>query len=134
MSQAALLPLVELDTQEQSPDGLASKAIGALSHVPVGTTVEVTALELEVDLAAWLRAVGIREKERVTVLRRAAFGGPIHVRTGAGGEFALHGSLAAQVRTRARGGVPEHPEAGPGLATARPGTLGDPPKPPGLPP
>ena len=51
-------------------------------------------------MAGWLRAVGIGERERVTVLRRAAFGGPIHVRTSSGGEFALHRALAASVIIR----------------------------------
>src|SRR5438270_3592309 len=61
-----------------------------LSAVAVGTPAHVVALELDDELRAWLRAVGIREGERVTLLRRAVFGGPIHVRTRAGGEFALN--------------------------------------------
>jgi ferrous iron transport protein A len=60
--------------------------------------VVVSAVELDRDLVAWLSAVGIREGEKVTVLRRAAFGGPLHVRTGAGGEFALGRPLARAIR------------------------------------
>lgn len=66
--------------------------------------VEVVSLALEDDLVAWLRAVGIAEGERVIVLRRAAFGGPLHVRTSSGGEFALHRSLARSIFIRS---VPE---------------------------
>jgi ferrous iron transport protein A len=60
----------------------------------------VTELRLDADVAVWLRAIGISEGEQVIVLRSAAFGGPIHVRTNSGGEFALHRSLAASILTR----------------------------------
>jgi len=73
----------------------------SLAAVPPGDAVLVTALVLEADLAAWVKAVGIREGERLVVLRRAAFGGPIHVRTQAGGEFALARSVARAVLVRA---------------------------------
>ncbi|WP_394825138.1 ferrous iron transport protein A [Pendulispora albinea] len=69
-----------------------------LGETQVGQTVRVLALELEPDFVEWLRAVGIHEGERVTVLRRALFGGPIHVRTGSGGEFALNRQLARSIR------------------------------------
>ena len=69
----------------------------ALSSVAVGTPVQVDHLDLEDDLREWLRAVGIREGECLTVLRRAAFGGPVHVRTRSGGEFALNRSLAKSI-------------------------------------
>ncbi len=73
-----------------------------LADIAVGDSAEVKGLLLDHDTAAWLRAVGIGEGEMLTVLRRAAFGGPIHVRTGSGGEFALHKSLAASVVIRPR--------------------------------
>jgi Fe2+ transport system protein FeoA len=95
MSQAALFSfeaVVAASPSEASAAGLSAVAVGA--------TAEVVALALEPDLAGWLRAVGISEGDRVTVLRRAVFGGPIHVRTSSGGEFALHRSLAASVMTR----------------------------------
>ena len=44
--------------------------------------------------AAWLRAVGMHENAEVTVLRKAPFGGPIHLRSADGGEFAIHRDLA----------------------------------------
>ena len=71
-----------------------------LSLAAFGTEVRVVALALEEDLAAWLRAVGIGEGEKLVVLRRAAFGGPIHVRTASGGEFALNRSLARSILIR----------------------------------
>src|SRR5580692_655285 len=96
MTQAALFSF-----DEAIVAALPAEALGAeLSAVAIGDTAEVVELALEADLAGWLRAVGIGEGERLTVLRRAAFGGPIHVRTSSGGEFALHRSLAASVLTR----------------------------------
>jgi Fe2+ transport system protein FeoA len=96
MSQATALPLTHIDAPLPSERGSASP----LSGVPLGGSAVVSELVLEADIAAWLRAVGISEGERVTVLRCAAFGGPIHVRTSSGGEFALHRSLAASVMTK----------------------------------
>lgn len=73
----------------------------ALEALAVGGSAVVSGFEaLEAELAEWLRAVGIAEGEQVTVLRRGAFGGPIHVRTGSGGEFALHRSLARSILVR----------------------------------
>jgi len=95
MSQAAILPIDALG-------GAAATVNGdmPLSEVGIGATAIVRALTIEEDVAAWLRAVGIGEGESVTVLRSAAFGGPIHVRTGSGGEFALNRALAASVLVR----------------------------------
>ena len=75
----------------------AARAAITLSVVAVGTPVRVDHLDLQDDLREWLRAVGIREGECLTVLRRAAFGGPVHVRTRSGGEFALNRSLAKSI-------------------------------------
>ncbi len=69
----------------------------ALSVAAVGTWLQIKEIELEQELGEWLRAVGICEGERLTVLRRAAFGGPVHVRTRSGGEFALNRSLAHSI-------------------------------------
>jgi ferrous iron transport protein A len=99
MTQAALSLSFDRVVAASPVGGLGTE----LSAVAVGGTAQVVALALEADLAGWLRAVGIREGERVTVLRCAAFGGPIHVRTSSGGEFALHRSLAASVVTRIPG-------------------------------
>lgn len=72
----------------------------SLADVGIGRAAVVLGLELESDLAAWLRAVGIGEGERVDVLRAGAFGGPLHVRTAAGGEFALNRQLARSIRVK----------------------------------
>jgi ferrous iron transport protein A len=68
-----------------------------LAAAAIGETVRVVALSLDRDLCAWLAAVGIDVGERLTVLRRAAFGGPLHVRTRSGGEFALNVALARSI-------------------------------------
>ncbi len=59
--------------------------------------VKVSKIRLGEEEAAWVRAVGIFEGETVEVLRAAIFGGPLHVRTGSGGEFALDRALAAAI-------------------------------------
>lgn len=57
----------------------------------------VRSISLEAQESGWLRAIGIFEGQTVTVLRRAFFGGPLQVRTGSGGEFALDRDLAARI-------------------------------------
>jgi ferrous iron transport protein A len=91
-------PRAQSPTTAREPAGPLSDL--ALSNLRAGDSAYVVELALEREMADWLRAVGISERERVTVLRRAAFGGPIHVRTSSGGEFALHAALAASVVTR----------------------------------
>jgi ferrous iron transport protein A len=65
-----------------------------LSSAQAGQRVRIVGIAQEADLAAWLRAVGMHEDAEVTVLRRAPFGGPMHLRTSDGGEFAIHRDLA----------------------------------------
>ncbi|MEO8799028.1 MAG: FeoA family protein [Polyangiaceae bacterium] len=69
-----------------------------LSSLRIGASGTVVELDLEAELAAWLRAVGIGEGDRVNVLRAGAFGGPLHVRNASGGEFALNRQLAKSIR------------------------------------
>jgi ferrous iron transport protein A len=69
----------------------------ALSEAIVGRFVRIAKVALESDLAAWLGAVGLHEGETLVVLRRALFGGPLHVRTASGGEFAVARELAAKI-------------------------------------
>lgn len=68
-----------------------------LAALTPGKQVVVQRLSLDGETAVWLRALGIGEGEQLCVLRRAAFGGPIHVRTSAGGEFAVDRSIAAAI-------------------------------------
>ncbi len=101
-------PDTAADKRDTTISGVAVVA-SILSHrtldaLDSNIAVEVVSLDLEPDLVAWLRAVGIAEGERVIVLRRAAFGGPLHIRTSSGGEFALHRSLARSIHIRS---VPE---------------------------
>lgn len=50
--------------------------------------------------AHWLAAVGLQPGSQVCVLRQAALGGPLHVRTSNGGAFALGARLAGLVHVR----------------------------------
>jgi len=68
-----------------------------LDHLPDNVFARVSTIRLTSGGLGWLRAVGIFEGEKVLVLRRAAFGGPLHLRTGSGGEFALDRTLASSI-------------------------------------
>lgn len=65
-----------------------------LAQVANGRRVRIVGGKLDAEVTGWIEAVGLGEGEEVTVLRRAAFGGPLHVRTGAGGEFAVAKEVA----------------------------------------
>ncbi len=87
------------------PKALATTPEHTLALVAPGARVVVTAVTVEAEMAAWLDAVGIGPGEELTVLRRAVFGGPVHVRTRAGGEFAVARSLAASIVVRREPGT-----------------------------
>jgi ferrous iron transport protein A len=65
-----------------------------LAGAAVGERVRIAAARLDDATAGWLAAVGLHEGEEVVVLRRAVFGGPLHVRTASGGEFAVAREIA----------------------------------------
>ena len=69
----------------------------ALANAGIGRRMRIVAARLDDDLAAWLAAVGLHEGEEVIVLRRGAFGGPLHVRTASGGEFAVAREIALRL-------------------------------------
>jgi len=96
----------------------------SLAGLLPGSAGLVLAVELEDDLTRWLAAIGIACGDRVEVLRRAPFGGPIHLRTHAGGEFAVDRSLALQIHIApvTMGETPRPP--------AQPVTMGETPRPP----
>lgn len=68
-----------------------------LDRLPDNVFASVSRIRAASTALGWLRAVGIFEGEEVVVLRRAAFGGPLHLRTGSGGEFALDRTLASSI-------------------------------------
>ena len=68
-----------------------------LANAVTGQRVRITGVELEDEAVAWLAAVGLHDGEELVVLRRAALGGPLHVRTGGGGEFAVAREVARKI-------------------------------------
>jgi ferrous iron transport protein A len=66
----------------------------SLLHLPLSSPARVVALKLDSNEACRVRAIGVFEDEIIVVLRRAPFGGPLHVRTSSGGEFALDRLIA----------------------------------------
>jgi ferrous iron transport protein A len=74
--------------------------MATLATAPLGRPVVIEKARLDEDVVAWLTAVGLGDAEEVTVLRQAAFGGPLHVRTRSGGEFAVSRAIAARLDVR----------------------------------
>jgi len=68
-----------------------------LAEATEGRVVRIASVALDDDVASWLAAVGLHLGEEIVVLRRAILGGPMHVRTGSGGEFAVARELAAKI-------------------------------------
>lgn len=62
--------------------------------------MHIAHVDLDGEATAWLAAVGIHAGADVVVLRRATFGGPLHVRTSAGGEFAVAREVARTIHVR----------------------------------
>ena len=71
--------------------------VSPLANAVVGTSLRIASLGLDAKAAAWLGAVGLAEGERVVVLRRAPLGGPLHIRTASGGQFAIARELACSI-------------------------------------
>jgi ferrous iron transport protein A len=74
--------------------GAAKTEGSVLAHAAIGARLRIVEARLEATDAAWLAAVGLAEGDEVVVLRRAALGGPLHLRTVSGGEFAVARELA----------------------------------------
>jgi ferrous iron transport protein A len=68
-----------------------------LRELEIDREAKIVRLTLAADAASYLRAVGFAEGVSVRVIRRAAFGGPLHVRTSSGADVALDRELAAGV-------------------------------------
>ena len=71
-----------------------------LADAEIGRRLRIEGIDLDRAAVAWLDAVGLHEGEELTVLRRAALGGPLHVRTSSGGEFAVARELALKITVR----------------------------------
>ncbi|WP_437688365.1 FeoA family protein [Sorangium sp. So ce176] len=72
-------------------------AAGPLAEVRAGERAIVVEIGLDADLAGWLGAMGLGPGQTLTLIRRAVFGGPLHVRTGSGGELAINAALARSI-------------------------------------
>ncbi|WP_437965161.1 FeoA family protein [Sorangium sp. So ce260] len=93
-SPATLSPTAVAAPEREAHDAAAA---GPLAEIRAGERGVVVEVGLHADLAGWLDAMGLGPGQTLTVLRRAAFGGPLHVRTGSGGELAINASLARSI-------------------------------------
>lgn len=70
----------------------------SLATLAVGETAQLLTLSLPDDERRWLEAVGLEAGAQITVLRRALFGGPLHLRINDDTELALAVALAERVQ------------------------------------
>lgn len=75
----------------------------SLATLPPQLSAAIKTLRLAEREAAWLRAIGLGEGSTVTLLRRAPWGGPLHVRVSGGAELAVDRQLARQVEVTPAG-------------------------------
>jgi ferrous iron transport protein A len=68
-----------------------------LADAGTGRRLRIASLDVERDAETWLSAIGLAPGEEVVVLRCAAFGGPLHVRTSSGGELAVGREVATKI-------------------------------------
>jgi ferrous iron transport protein A len=68
-----------------------------LADAEIGRRLRIDTVDVDAQARDWLSAVGLHEGEELVVLRRAIFGGPLHVRTTSGGEFAVARELASHI-------------------------------------
>lgn len=57
----------------------------------------IASMNLDAATSKWLEAIGIGVGENVTVLRRALFSGPLHIRTETGAELAIGYALSRDI-------------------------------------
>lgn len=82
-------------------EGPAAAVEKTLADAAIAAPVRVVRLALDPQDAAWLGAVGIGDGEELVVLRRAPFGGPLHIATALGGELAIGEGLARGILVEA---------------------------------
>lgn len=58
------------------------EAVCTLAQLEVGTLCQITGIQADVDLTQRFAALGLRAGCPIQVLRKASFGGPLHVRVG----------------------------------------------------
>ncbi|MFT3770261.1 MAG: FeoA family protein [Minicystis sp.] len=97
MIETVSSPPVDWEVAQAAP----SRPPRTLAAIEPGGAGAVMSVELDEDLSRWLAGLGIARGDRVVVLRRAPFGGPIHLRTHTGGEFAVDRSLAQRIHVEA---------------------------------
>ena len=81
--------------RREPQQALTGKSLDGLCH---GEWADVLVVDVPLQEARWLAAMGVHEGARIVVMRRAALGGPLQVRTASGGAFALGAALAQRVR------------------------------------
>jgi Fe2+ transport system protein FeoA len=68
-----------------------------LEDLPFDREARIASISMSSEIAAYLRAVGIGEGTRVSVVRAAPFGGPLFLRASSGAEVAIDREIARAI-------------------------------------
>ncbi len=74
-----------------------------LDSAPLAQDMVVVRMDLDEETTRWIGSIGIGEGDKLSVLRKAVLGGPLHVRCARGGEFAIDRSVASHIHVRCVG-------------------------------
>jgi ferrous iron transport protein A len=80
-----------------------------LTDIALGEEASIAALDTDASTQHYLRSVGLREGDVVVVVRKGALGGPLHVRSQCGGDFALARDVAELIAVAPRAAQPALP-------------------------
>jgi Fe2+ transport system protein FeoA len=89
-----------IDTMVSMTGLLPEEELCALSGLRCPQRAVIVEFRVDPSEVVWLRAVGLARGDEVEVLRQGPLGGPVHVRTPEGGEFALDRRLASRIDVR----------------------------------
>lgn len=70
---------------------------GTLDQLPDGALGTIVSMDLPSEALRYIASMGIAPGRELRVLRRAVWGGPLHVRLDTGAEFALDREIARSV-------------------------------------
>lgn len=77
---------------------MSSREKVSLDQAPLALECVVVEINLDQETTHWIESIGISKGDRISVLRHAILGGPIHVRCARGGEFAIGRSVAREIQ------------------------------------
>ena len=74
-----------------------------LINIHINEYVKILSINLNNDLNKILSDIGIRVNEKIKILRKAPFNGPLHIRTEFNAEFAIDFHIAKAIFVESNG-------------------------------